>query len=505
VKRVFQAETAGDRRGARVLVVDASASLRSAIATALGENFECVDGEASGTSAIARILDPKNPFYDLVISDLRPPGAEGIEVLKAALKRRRRTSVVMMTADGSVESAVEAMRLGATDFIQKPFDLGLLEYRVARALEGFDESTAVRDLPPRSTRTGEVLIAESPVMIRAVELARRVAESRSMVLISGETGAGKEVIAGLIHRLSPRCGEAFVKVNCAALPEMLLESELFGHERGAFTGAERRRTGRFEQASGGTLFLDEVGDMSPSTQAKLLRVLQDQEFYRVGGTELLRTDARIIAASNVDLVRAIREGRFRADLYFRLNVVGIHLAPLRERPEDTLALASHFLEELSQSLERPSPGFRASALKRIREHTWPGNVRELRNAIERAVLLSDAGPIDGAQLSLNSPCDGSRSGSWQFELPPDGVDLRTVERDLLIAALERTGFVQKEAARLLCVTPRKLNYMIQQLGVTHPSWRRNNRPTELVNREPSRLGTERVSEAGDGVESNSKG
>jgi transcriptional regulator with GAF, ATPase, and Fis domain len=291
------------------------------------------------------------------------------------------------------------------------------------------------------------------------------------VLLTGETGTGKEVIAGLIHRLSPRADGPLVKVNCAALPETLLESELFGHERGAFTGADRQRVGRFEQASGGTLFLDEVGDMSPATQAKLLRVLQDQEFHRLGGTQCLRTDARIVAATNQELSERIREGRFREDLYFRLNVIRIHLPPLRERPEDLMALAQRFLVGFAQELSRPARGFSQAALERLRSHPWPGNVRELHNTIERAVLLCEGRRLEAADLALG-PVAGEAGGAWR-ELPADAIDLRAVERRLVHEALSRTGFVQKDAARLLGVSRRKLNYMIQRMGITHPSWRRN--------------------------------
>jgi two-component system response regulator HydG len=264
-----------------------------------------------------------------------------------------------------------------------------------------------------------------------------------------------------------------VKVNCAALPETLLESELFGHERGAFTSADRLRIGRFEQADRGTLFLDEIGDMSPATQAKLLRVLQDQQFHRLGGTKVLRTDVRIVVATTQDLEKAIRVGSFREDLYFRLNVIGIRLAPLRERTEDLEALARHFLAEFSRELGRPRTGFSSRALARIRSHSWPGNVRELRNAIERAVLMSDGERIDADDIGLPEVSRDEGGSGWRPELPVDGVALEQVERAVVLEALQRTGYVQKEAAQLLRVSRRKLNYMIRRMGITHPSWRRN--------------------------------
>jgi transcriptional regulator with GAF, ATPase, and Fis domain len=266
-----------------------------------------------------------------------------------------------------------------------------------------------------------------------------------------------------------------VKVNCAALPETLLESELFGHERGAFTGADRQRVGRFEQASGGTLFLDEVGDMSAATQAKLLRVLQDQEFHRLGGTRILRTDARIVAATNRELESQVREGEFREDLYFRLNVIRIHIPPLRERPEDLVVLAQRLLRDVARDLERPVHGFTEGAFARLRAHRWPGNVRELRNAVERAVLMADGRRVLAQDLALRDASADEPRG-WKPELPVAGIDLREVERSLVLEALERVGWVQKEAAGLLGVSRRKLNYMVQRMGITHPSWRRNRGP-----------------------------
>ena len=266
-----------------------------------------------------------------------------------------------------------------------------------------------------------------------------------------------------------------MKVNCAALPETLLESELFGHERGAFTGADRQHTGRFEQASGGTLFLDEVGDMSPATQAKVLRVLQDQEFHRLGGTRILRTDARIVAATNRDLEEQIREGGFREDLYFRLNVIRIHIPPLRERPEDLVALAQRLLREFAAELGSPVRGFSEGALARLRAHRWPGNVRELRNAIERSVLMVEGTRVRAGDLAVGDTSPHPASG-WRPELPQEGIDLREVERRLVLEALRRAGWVQKDAAALLRISRRKLNYMVQRMGITHPSWRRNRAP-----------------------------
>jgi two-component system response regulator HydG len=401
-----------------------------------------------------------------------------VSVLRAACERDPDTSVLVMTAYGSIETAVDAMRSGAFDFVQKPLDLDQLELRVARGVDHrrlLDEVTELR-AEQAARKAVDEIVGNSPALRAALDLAKRVAPTRSTVLITGETGTGKELIAGLIHRASPRAERALVKVNCAALPETLLESELFGHERGAFTGADRRRIGRFEEATGGTLFLDEVGDTSAATQAKLLRVLQDQQFNRLGGSGLLRTDARIISATNHDLVARIEEGLFREDLFFRLNVIRIHLPPLRERPDDLIDLAHHFLRELRPEMRRPIRGFTEAALSRIRSHHWPGNVRELHNTLERAVLMAGGPRIDAEDLSIFAGRVAGAARNWREQLPVEGVSLREVERELVVEALERTGYVQKDAAELVGVSRRKLNYMIQRMGITHPGWRRNRDP-----------------------------
>ncbi len=461
-------------RRARILVVEDSDTLRRGVARALAEAWTEVDEEESGDGALARLADPDVAPYDVVVTDLRLPGADGLAVLRAAREREPRIAVILMTAYGTVDGAVEAMKQGAWDFVQKPFELEQLEARVARAVEHRNLLQEVSSLrAERAARWApDCIVGESPALRAAVDLARRVAPTRSTVLVTGETGTGKELVAGLIHQLSPRSERPFVKVNCAALPETLLESELFGHERGAFTSAERMRVGRFEQASGGTLFLDEVGDMAASTQAKLLRVLQDQQFHRVGGTRVIRTDVRIVAATNQDLAVAIRESRFREDLYFRLNVIGIQLPPLRERPEDAERLAKHFLAQFAEELGRPCRQLSAEALRRLRAHTWPGNVRELRNVIERAVLLAEGPRVEAEDIVPAEP-PASRSGELRVDLPPEGITLDELERSAVLDALRRAGWVQKQAAHRLGVSRRKLNYMIQRMGITHPSWRRN--------------------------------
>jgi DNA-binding NtrC family response regulator len=459
---------------ARILVVEDNETLRHGIVTALCQRWTGVEEASTGSEAVARIAGARPEPFDVVLTDLRLPDGDGVSVLRAARKRDDGTSVILMTAYGSIEVAVDAMRSGAFDFVEKPIDLDQLELRVSRAVEHRRLIHEVSELrAERAARDAAgAIVGSSPALRAAIDLAHRVAPTRSTILITGETGTGKELIAGLIHEASPRVDGSLVKVNCAALPETLLESELFGHERGAFTGADRQRIGRFEQASGGTLFLDEVGDTSPATQAKLLRVLQEQQFHRLGGSKLLHTDARIISATNQDLEALIKDGGFREDLFFRLNVIRIHLPPLRERPEDLIDLAHHFVQGFAEEQQRPIRGFTEDALARIRAHRWPGNVRELHNTLERAMLMTDGGRICAQDLSIFDR-GGDGPAGWRPELPPEGLALQEVERRLVLEVLERTGYVQKHAAELLQISRRKLNYMIQRLAITHPTWRRN--------------------------------
>jgi DNA-binding NtrC family response regulator len=471
-------------KSGRFLVVEDNDTLRRGIARALADGFGEADEEAAGDTAVARLRNPANAPYDVIVTDLRLPGAGGIEVLEAARARDERSAVILMTAYGTIEAAVDAMRRGAFDFVQKPFDLEQLEVRVARALEHgrlLREVTHLR--AERAARFApENLVGTSPALQGALELVRKVAGSRSTALVTGETGTGKELVAGLIHGFSARADGPFIKVNCAALPETLLESELFGHERGAFTGADRTRVGRFEQAHGGTLFLDEIGDMASSTQAKLLRVLQDREFTRLGGSRPLRVDVRIVAATNRELEREMREGRFREDLFYRLNVIRIAMPALRERPDDVETLAAHFAQHFAREMGRAERRLSPAAVARLRAHSWPGNVRELRNVIERAVLLADGERIEVSDVEV---ADAPAPAGCAAAAPSRGLSMREAERALVLAALARAGFVQKDAAQLLGVSRRKLNYMVQRMGITHPSWRRNRTPSADEDEDPA--------------------
>ncbi|GAB4283647.1 MAG: sigma 54-interacting transcriptional regulator [Deferrisomatales bacterium] len=469
---------------ARILVVEDHAALRDALAISLGSKGHAVVTAARGDAGVRSL---ETGSYDLVVTDLKLPGAGGLEVLRTAGETNPGAPVIVMTAHGTMEAAIEALRLGALDFVEKPFDIEEMEARIEKALDQGRLVQAVEGL--RETLLApyrpENIVGDSPALQQALERARKVAPARASVLITGETGTGKELVAGAIHAMSPRAGAEFVAVNCAALPDTLLESELFGHERGAFTGAARRRVGRFERAHGGTLFLDEIGDMSLATQAKILRVLQDGRIERLGGEEPLEVDVRVVAATHRDLGDAVRAGRFREDLYYRLNVVNIHLPPLRERGEDAILLARHFAAQFCADLKRPRIGFSSEALEAICRHSWPGNVRELRNAVERAVLLAEGDAITEADLGLGEPLRPAAQATpplqgqaFHFHFPPGGVPLKEAERELLLAALRAAGWVQKDAARLLGITKRAIHYKIEQHGITHPSWAKNRPKTD---------------------------
>ncbi|MFQ5866038.1 MAG: sigma-54 interaction domain-containing protein [bacterium] len=325
------------------------------------------------------------------------------------------------------------------------------------------------------------LASRSPEIREIYKLIKKVAKSNASILIHGETGTGKELVASLIQFISHRANKPFVKVNCAALPENLLESELFGHEKGAFTGAYQTRIGKFEQADGGTLFLDEIGDMHLATQAKILRVLQDQTFNRLGGNRTIVVDVRIIAATNKDLLQEIELGNFRADLYYRLNVVSLHIPPLRKRKEDILIIAEFFRRKFCQELRIDVPGFCDETLALLKNHSWPGNIRELRNLIERAVLVAEEGKIITPKDLAMSGKDYFAAGGKDRRKPSDGelisfntLNLEIVEKETILCALEMSNWVQKDAANLLGISPRALNYKINQHNITHPTWKKNN-------------------------------
>jgi DNA-binding NtrC family response regulator len=384
--------------------------------------------------------------------------------------------VILMTAFGSIHTAVEAMKIGAFDYVQKPFEIEEMELKVEKAIELRRLKHEIEYL--RHTQSDiydfERIVGASGALQSVLGIVKKVAKSNTTVLIRGETGTGKELIAGAIHHNSLRAGRNFVKVNCAALQENLLESELFGHEKGAFTGADKQRVGRFEQADGGTLFLDEVGDMSANTQAKILRVLQEHEFERLGGTRSLRVDVRVITATNRNLPQMVTQGLFREDLYYRLNVVSIDMPPLRDRKDDIQALAMFFLRRFSGELKKRIDGLSPDAHKLLMRYNWPGNIRELENAIERAVLLTEGPHLTSADLRLGELTTTQSNGESNpvVKIPPTGIALEEIERQALIEALKMSNWVQKDAAELLAISPRVMNYKIKTLGIDYSRGRR---------------------------------
>ncbi|MEZ5286293.1 MAG: sigma-54 dependent transcriptional regulator [Vicinamibacterales bacterium] len=457
---------------ARILVADDHDALRRGLSLALSAAGHEVEEASNGNAALERLHES---YFDVVVSDLKMGGSDGLDVLRTTKSLHPTVSVILMTAFGTVNTAVEAMKSGAFDYVQKPFEIEEMEVKIEKALELKrlrHELDYLRN-EQQESYDFERIVGNSEALQRVLTVVRKVAKSNSTVLIHGETGTGKELIAGAIHHNSLRASRNFVKVNCAALQENLLESELFGHEKGAFTGADRQRIGRFEQADGGTLFLDEIGDMSPSTQAKILRVLQEHEFERLGGTRTIRVDVRLIAATNRDLPAMVAAGAFREDLYYRLNVVSIETPPLRERKEDILALATSFLRRYGNELKKRLDGLDPEAQKLLLRYNWPGNIRELENAIERAALLAENGVITSDDLHLGdaSQTPGSSREASAVRIPPTGIPLEEIERQALVEALKMANWVQKDAADLLSISPRVMNYKIKTLSIELPKRR----------------------------------
>lgn len=414
--------------------------------------------------------------YDAMIFETKLPGKSILDLVEHARKANSFGLVICLSDPLDMAVTLETMGKGADAFIKRPFQKEelritldrLLEYRSLLGANFYLRRT--QDLIYRF----DDIIGDSPELKKVLSIVKKVAFSNASVLIEGETGTGKELIAGAIHYNSPRKDKNFIKVNCAAIQDTLLESELFGHEKGAFTGADKQRVGRFEQANFGTIFLDEIADMSPSTQAKVLRVLQEQEFERVGGTKTIKVDVRVLSATNKDLKELIGSRKFRDDLYYRLNVVTIYIPPLRERRADILPLAYYFLGRFSGELSKQIQGFAPEAERILENYGWPGNIRELRNTVERAVLLSeeDAVRAEDCFLCWTEPPVGD-NGADQILLPVDGVKLVDMEKRLVLDALEKANWVQKEAARFLGVSRRVMHYKIQKFGIRNPNWVRN--------------------------------
>jgi len=450
-----------------LLIVDDEAAQRQLLSAVLESDYEVV-AAADGNEA-KQLLEKRT--FDVVITDERMPNMTGSELIAWAQEHVPETPFIVLTAHGSIETAVQAIKLGATDYLTKP--LGSpeeLRLVVAKALKGrrLVDGTLVQQAEIEA-RFPDDIVAQSNAMKDVLTLAGQVAPQPTTVLLTGESGTGKEVVARFIHRRSDRSEMPFVPVNCAALTETLLESELFGHEKGAFTGATQSRRGRFELANGGTLFLDEVGEMGASLQTKLLRVLQEQEFERVGGTRTINVDVRVIAATNRDPDEAVKAGALRADLYYRLSVFPIYIPPLRLRKEGVLPLAEHFVAEISARMGQQFKALSAEARERVCAHDWPGNVRELQNAIERALIVSRGQEILATDLPLTAqlpPLPGSEPGV----APPGEIHtpatLAEIERDAILAALGRHDGDRRATAAELGISLRTLQYRLKEYGLT---------------------------------------
>ncbi len=454
----------------RVLLVDDESSVLSSLKMVLEPSFEvvCTENGEEGLEAFRR----QTP--NLVLLDVMLPGADGLSVLQTIRLEDRNVPVIMLTGAKNVKTAVDAMKMGAADYVSKPFDVDELRLIVARTLEAQDLEREVRHLRAQvSNRYAfHQLIGKSQTMQDVYSKIEQVADSRTTVLITGESGTGKELVARALHYNSARRDRPLIAINCAALPETLIESELFGHERGSFTDAVARRVGQFELAHTGTLFLDEIGDLSPATQAKLLRVLQSREFTRVGGVQPIKVDVRFVAATNRPLDDLTREGKFREDLYYRVNVLAIYLPALRDRGEDIPLLAKHFLAKKAEEEGRPQQEFSKEVLELMSRYPWPGNVRELENVVEQALIWSQGLPVIAPEHLPKSLHTDTRSSSLREDTLAGRISLEHAvmefEREIILDALKRTTYVQTHAATLLGISRRMLKYRMDSLGISRP-------------------------------------
>ena len=456
---------------ARILVVDDESNLREMTRLMLKRVGWEVSTAASGEQAV-ELLQAADESFDVVLTDLKMPGLSGLDVLNASQEVDASTQLVVMTAYASAETAVSAMKQGAYDYIEKPFKKDALTVLLQKALEKrqlLQENQSLKRNLARRTKLGK-MVGRSAKMREIYDMIERVAPTRTNILITGESGTGKELVARAVHEHSTRSKGPFVPINCGAIPESLIESELFGHVKGAFTGAHKDKLGLFEAANGGTLFLDEVGELPKNTQVKLLRVLQERKIQRIGAVDQKAIDVRVVAATNRDLLEEVQSRRFREDLFYRLNVIHLFVPPLRDRGEDIPLLAQHFLQQFCEEQGRELKGIGAEALDILLAYTYPGNVRELENIIERAVTLERGDEVTAAVLppSMRGTKRISQLTS-RLELPVEGVDMEQtvedVERALLLKALERTGGNRTEAAKLLGISFRSLRYRLDKYNM----------------------------------------
>jgi len=438
----------------RILVIDDEPKMTMMISSTLGESGYDVSTAATGKEAMEKI---EKENFDLVISDIRLPAPDGMAILNWLKQNRPETIVIMMTAFAEVRSAVEAIKKGAADYLIKPFPLDELTLQVRRLIDAH-HTRQLKELRENDydRLAYDDFIGKAPATRKLLELLEKVAVTDTTVLILGESGTGKELAARMIHRLSPRNERPFIAVNCAALTETLLESELFGHEKGAFTGAVSRKPGRFELADGGTIFLDEIGEMSPALQSKLLRVLEERKLVRVGGTGEIGIDVRLVTATNRNLKEMVKEGNFREDLYFRINVFPVKIPPLRKRAEDIPLLTEYFLKKKNY----PYPELEPEVIDLLKKYSWPGNIRELKNILDRAVILAGNQPIDPGCIGIEDEDIGNIPAG-------DGRDLSLgeSEKELILDALEKTGGNKTEAARLLKISRRRLYSRMKIHGI----------------------------------------
>ena len=435
-----------------ILVVDDEKAQREILEMILSSEGYDVTTAASGEAAIKFA---KERSFDLALTDLKMTGMDGLELLQHLLGLDSSIIVILLTAHGSIDSAKEALRRGAFDYLQKPYDREALLQTINRALDKL-EALDVE------------IVSASPEMEAVKKMILKVARSNSTVLIRGESGTGKELIARAIHNQSPRATEMFQAVNCAAINENLLESELFGHEKGSFTGAHAEKKGLFEVADRGSLFLDEIAELDVGIQAKLLRALQEHKIRRVGGTREIAVDVRVIAATNRDLRAMVGDGRFRDDLYYRINVLSVDVPPLRERRDDITVLIDYFLKKHTRNTSRLVRGLTPETKRMMQDYSWPGNVRQLESAIERAILLCEGDMITPEDMPLEVRQESRPSSEGQFKLPPQGIAFEEVERDLIMQAMQQTDYNITKAAKLLGLTFRTLQYRLEKFGIRKP-------------------------------------